>query len=179
MPPTRSNSRLLQRAQELDLHLDRDLADLVEEQRAAVGELEAARLGADRAGEGALLVAEQLGLHQRLGDGGAVDLDERPVLRGELLVQRLGDQLLAGARLAGDEHRRRRVGDLLDDRVDLRASRGESPTRPKRPAAPRVLGPRARGARRCASALLAAPWRRSAGSAPARTASRCSRRRRA
>ena len=34
---------LLQRAQQLDLHLDRDLADLVEEQRAAVGELEAAR----------------------------------------------------------------------------------------------------------------------------------------
>ena len=35
---------LLQRAQELHLHLDRDLADLVEEERAAVGELEAARL---------------------------------------------------------------------------------------------------------------------------------------
>src|SRR5690606_20805372 len=31
---------LLDRAQELDLHLDRDLADLVEEQRAAVRELE-------------------------------------------------------------------------------------------------------------------------------------------
>ena len=34
---------LLQRAQQLDLHLDGDLADLVEEERAAVGELEAAR----------------------------------------------------------------------------------------------------------------------------------------
>ena len=35
---------LLQHAQELHLHLDRDLADLVEEERAAVGELEAPRL---------------------------------------------------------------------------------------------------------------------------------------
>ena len=35
---------LLERAQQLHLHLDRDLADLVEEQRAAVGQLEAAGL---------------------------------------------------------------------------------------------------------------------------------------
>ena len=38
-------------------------------------------LRADGAGEGALLVAEQLRLHQRLGDGGAVDLDERLAVR--------------------------------------------------------------------------------------------------
>ena len=31
-------------------------------------------------------------------------------------MQRLGDQLLAGAALAGDQHRRRRVGDPLDHR---------------------------------------------------------------
>ena len=35
---------LLQRAEELHLHLDGDLADLVEEERAAVRELEAPRL---------------------------------------------------------------------------------------------------------------------------------------
>ena len=35
---------LLQRAQQLHLHLDRDLADLVEEEGAAVGQLEAAGL---------------------------------------------------------------------------------------------------------------------------------------
>jgi hypothetical protein len=39
---------LLERAQELDLRGRRDLADLVEEQRARVGELEAARAGAPR-----------------------------------------------------------------------------------------------------------------------------------
>ena len=41
-----------------------DLADLVEEQRAAVGQLEAAAAPLRRAGERALLVAEQLALQQ-------------------------------------------------------------------------------------------------------------------
>ena len=35
----------------------------------------------DRAGEGAALVAEQLALEQRLGDGAAVERDERPPAR--------------------------------------------------------------------------------------------------
>src|SRR4029078_3005184 len=83
---------LLDRAQELDLHLDRDLADLVEEQRAAVGELEPAGLARRRAGERALLVAEQLGLHQRLGDRRAVHLDERPGAEGPTLGQGLREQ---------------------------------------------------------------------------------------
>ena len=56
----------LQHAQELRLAGRRQVADLVEEQRAAVGGLEApgARL---RAGEGARLGAEQLGLDQLVG----------------------------------------------------------------------------------------------------------------
>ena len=55
---------LLQHAQELDLHLQRQVADLVEEQRAAVGELEAALPPRHGAGERALLVAEQLALEE-------------------------------------------------------------------------------------------------------------------
>ena len=43
LPPTRSNSPLLQHAQQLRLHRRRHVADLVEEERAAVGQLEAAR----------------------------------------------------------------------------------------------------------------------------------------
>ena len=57
---------------------ERHLADLVEEERAAVGQLERALRVARRAGERAALVAEQLALEQRLGEGGAVDGDERP-----------------------------------------------------------------------------------------------------
>ena len=51
---------LLQRAQELHLHGRRHLADLVQEERAAVGRLEQARPILRGAGEGALGVAEQL-----------------------------------------------------------------------------------------------------------------------
>ena len=55
---------LLEHAQELDLHLGRELADLVEEDRPAVRELEAADAPGDGAAEGALLVPEELGLDQ-------------------------------------------------------------------------------------------------------------------
>ena len=56
---------LLQHAQQLHLHRRAHVADLVEEQRAALGDLEAALAGGDGAGEGAPLVAEQLGLSSR------------------------------------------------------------------------------------------------------------------
>src|SRR5213079_3622399 len=68
---------VLEDAQDLGLELERHVADLVEEQRAAVGELELAFLLLGRAGERALLVAEQLALEQTLRDGGAVDRDVR------------------------------------------------------------------------------------------------------
>ena len=56
------------------------------------------------AGEGALLVAEQLRLDQILGDRRAVDLDERALGARTPVVQGVGDELLAGAVLALDEH---------------------------------------------------------------------------
>ena len=49
-----------QHAQQARLQVERHVADLVEEQRAAVGLLEAAAPRRLRAGEGAALVAEQL-----------------------------------------------------------------------------------------------------------------------
>ena len=58
---------LLEDAEELGLDAGRHLADLVEEERAAVGELEAARAAVAGAGEGAALVAEELALEQVLG----------------------------------------------------------------------------------------------------------------
>ena len=50
---------LLQRAQQLDLGVERQFADFVEEQRAAIGLGELADVLFGGAGEGALLVAEQ------------------------------------------------------------------------------------------------------------------------
>src|SRR5262249_13916311 len=95
---------LLQDAQQLDLRLVRDLGDLVQENGAAVGQLEASAAPGDCAGEGALLVAEQLALHQAGREGGAVDLDERlvPALAGR--VDGACDQFFAGAGLPGNQH---------------------------------------------------------------------------
>ena len=72
---------LLDRAQQLGLQARVHLADLVEQQRAAVRLLELADAPRDRTGEGAPLVAEQLRFQQVLRDGGAVDGDERPLAR--------------------------------------------------------------------------------------------------
>jgi hypothetical protein len=55
---------LLDDLQDPRLERDRDLADLVEERGAAVGDLEQAELARRRAGERAALVAEQLALEQ-------------------------------------------------------------------------------------------------------------------
>ena len=63
-------------AEELGLQRERHLADLVEEERAAVRLLEDALAVRRRAGERAPHVAEELTLDQVLGDGSAVDGDE-------------------------------------------------------------------------------------------------------
>ena len=106
---------LLEETEQLRLQRRAHVPDLVEEDRAAVGQFEQSLLPRPRVGEGAPLVAEQLALQQRLRNGGAGDVHEGAVgpLRG--VVDRLGDDVLADARLALQQHRRgRRGGDLLD-----------------------------------------------------------------
>jgi hypothetical protein len=92
-------------AQQLFLHGERGVGDLVEKERAAIGELEARQPPAQRPGEGARLVAEELAVEQPLGEGGAVQLDEGLVPARREVVEAGGDELLAGAPLADDEHR--------------------------------------------------------------------------
>ena len=110
---------LLQHAQHLGLRGRGHVADLVEEERAAVGLLELADALPVGAGERALLVAEQFALEQRLGDRGAVDRQERLVGAVGVLVDRAGDQFLAGAALAEDQHGHVLGGDAADGLVDL------------------------------------------------------------
>ncbi len=108
---------LLQRAQQHRLQLQRQVADLVEEERAAVGDLELAGAVARGAGEGAGDVAEELARGDRLGQRRAVDLDQRLGAAQRLVVQVPRDQFLADAGLAGDEHRevrRRDDGQFLE-----------------------------------------------------------------
>src|SRR5690606_23368371 len=109
---------LLQDPQELHLGRERQLADLVEEERALVRLLEEPSLVGDRVGERAAPVAEELALEERLGDRAAVHGHEAPLLAGAAYVERAGHELLARAALALDQHRRRVGGRLLDRAVD-------------------------------------------------------------
>ena len=105
---------VLQHLEQLGLQRQAHVADLVEEHRAVVGELELAGLVLDRAGERAALEAEQLRLEQLGRQRGAVHLDERLVAPERRRAQRPRDQLLAGAALAADQDGDVGVGDALD-----------------------------------------------------------------
>src|SRR5215470_9556822 len=96
---------LLEDAKELRLELQRQIADLVEEQRTPVRELEAADPSCDGTGERPALVAEELALEETGGDRGAVELDERLTAPGAERVGQAGDQLLSRSGLTPNEDR--------------------------------------------------------------------------
>src|SRR2546427_8595380 len=73
---------------------------------------EQAGLVAHGTGERSLAMPEHLRLQQPLGQGGAVHRHERSARATAVVVDELGDQLLATAALPGDEHRRVGRGDL-------------------------------------------------------------------
>jgi hypothetical protein len=62
-----ANDLIFEHAQQFGLQQGRKFADLVEKQRAAIGGLEQALLHLLGVGECAFFVAEEFGLHQRLG----------------------------------------------------------------------------------------------------------------
>jgi hypothetical protein len=90
------------------------LGHLVQEDRAAVGLLEIALAGIDRAGERPLFVSEELGIDRPLGDGAAIDGDILIVLAGRAGMNHLWKKLLAHAALARNEHRQ--IGGCDPDR---------------------------------------------------------------
>src|SRR2546428_2850079 len=93
--------------------------DLVEEDGAAVGGLEVADLELWGPREGASLVTEQLALQELWRHGGAVDLDEWPSPAGGEVVDRPGDELLAGAGLTSDENGDVDAGRFTEDLTRL------------------------------------------------------------
>src|SRR5208283_2511337 len=76
---------------------------LVEEEGAAVGELEFAPAHTGGPGEGAPLMPEELALDELGGDGGAIHPDEGAGRAPAVSVQRSGHELLARPILTGDE----------------------------------------------------------------------------
>ena len=102
------DGQVLDGAQELGLRGQGQVGDFVEKQRAAVGVLELAAAAA-HARRRALLDAEELGLEQRLDERRAIDGDERTVPAPAQVVDLTGDELLADAALAFEQHGEIRV----------------------------------------------------------------------
>src|SRR5207253_3023920 len=69
------------------------------------GELEAAAALLQRAGEGALLVSEELALDQLARQRGAIELHQRTLAPRACVVDRTSDELFARTGLALDQHR--------------------------------------------------------------------------
>lgn len=117
---------LLQHAQESRLRLQRHVADFIEEERTAFSLLEPSDAAPGRAGERALLMAEQIGLDQLARDRRHVDGDERTVPALAVIVQRAGDEFLARAALARDHHSQVRRHQSREHAVDV-LHRGRAP----------------------------------------------------
>src|SRR2546425_12279477 len=105
--PHASEAKVLEHMEKLGLEGERQLGDLVQIDRALVGILELPRLPPVRAGEGPLLVAEQLRLEQPRRDRGTVDLDERAAVTCRSGVDRPGDEVRSEERRVGKECRSR------------------------------------------------------------------------
>ena len=94
---------LVERAKNLGLRLEAHVADFVEEEGAAVGALEGAAFFGGAAGDGAVAIAEEFGFDVVLGDGGAVEFDERAILAQAFRVHGAADELFACTGFAVDQ----------------------------------------------------------------------------
>ena len=110
---------LLDDAEQLHLRTEVDVANLVEKDRPAFRQLEASLLARVRAGKRAFLVAKQLRLNQRIGQGRATHFHEGLLGSQRVVVNRMRNELFAGARLAANEHGGVGLRDLRDLLVHL------------------------------------------------------------
>src|SRR5712692_9639185 len=95
----------LEHAKQLRLQLERDLADLVQEEGSSICHLEASDALSAGARECALLVPEELTFQETGRNGCAVELDERARAPRAEIMDGPSQQLLAGTRLAMDDDR--------------------------------------------------------------------------
>ncbi len=105
---------LLQHAEELTLQRKRELTYLVKEQRAAIGRLYQTllALGASSC-KCARLIAKQFALQQLLRYGSAIYLDKGLVLTQTVLVNDIGDKLLANAGRTSNQYAGVSLGNTL------------------------------------------------------------------
>jgi hypothetical protein len=93
-------------------HSIRPPLDFIEEDRAAMRDVQQARLCLPGVRERTAFEAEQLGLEQCLGDRRAVDFDEGRRRTRTVCMNERGDQPFASSRLAFDENRQGAVDPL-------------------------------------------------------------------
>src|SRR5271166_4289681 len=93
-------------AQQFRLHVQRHVADLIEEDRALIGLLELADVAPRGAGERSFLVAEEFRFDELGRNGGAVESNEWSGGAGAFFMDGARDQFLSGSSLAQDAHAR-------------------------------------------------------------------------
>src|SRR5690554_1933233 len=126
---------LLKEAKELHLRRERDLADLVEKERAPIGLFEAALAPNLRTCEGTALMPKELGLKEGFGERRAIQAYKRLISASREVMDGGGDELLTRPRFAGDEDRRAALCDLLD-RLEHALHRGMIADDPREREAP-------------------------------------------
>ena len=104
---------VLEKPQQQRLHAQAHLAHFVEEQRAAMRELELAALVAVGAGKAPLDVSEELRLEERFGDAGAIHRHELRKPPAGVAVDVSRDHVLAHTTFTGDQDLGRTLGRSL------------------------------------------------------------------
>ncbi len=104
----------VQHAQQLDLHLQVQLAHFVQKQRAGVGYFEEPLFHGIRPAECASLVPEQFAFQQVIRQGGAVYVHPRTRAAERMMVHRARHHFFAAAGFARDQDSRVALGDPLD-----------------------------------------------------------------
>ena len=106
--------------QQLRLQVGRQVADLVEEKRAVVGDLEFPGAVGPGVGEGSLDMAEQFALEERFGYGSHIHRNHQFAAARRAVVYLACQHLLAGAVLPRDQDVGVRGRNLLHDFADAR-----------------------------------------------------------
>src|SRR5258708_1083597 len=109
----------LQDAEEFALEVGVKGGDFGEKERDIGGGVGDGGLGRSGGGEGALLVDGEFRLHQRFGEGGAVEADEWVICAVAALDDGLRDKLLAHATFAAENDGCAGAGDCLNGLIDL------------------------------------------------------------
>src|SRR3972149_2798219 len=110
---------LLENIEEFRLEVHVHFTDFVQEDRPVLRDFEPAIFPPVSSGEGPPFESEELAFQEFPREGGAVDLDERLPRTIGCLVKSLGDQVFSGPALPRDEDRDVRIGDLVQDCLNL------------------------------------------------------------